>query len=152
MPVSVTIGVKGETLGMQQSYELMAIIDSSLESAVLENTIKRVDEILHSLGATVTLKDNFGKRTLAYSINHRNEGVYVIFDFTVDRSQVAQMENALPLVDGIVRHRIIKVPENRAARSSALLSSGDSAHVNSTTDGMHVTRSDLHVTRSDLNV
>ena len=143
---------KGEVLVMQQSYELMTIIDSSLESAMLENTIKRVDDILHSSGATVTLKDNFGKRTLAYSIDHRNEGVYVIFDFIVDKSKVAQMESALSLVDGIVRHRIIKIPENRASRPPTLLSSsGGSTHVNSmhTTGGMH---GGMHVTRSDLNV
>ena len=136
---------------MQQSYELMVIIDSSLESAALENTIKRIDEILHSFEATVLLKDNFGKRALAYSINHHNEGVYVIFDFTVDKSQVAQMENALSLIDGVMRHRIIKVPENRISRPPTLLSSGAATNVNSlhATDDIHAS---MHATRGDLSV
>ncbi|MHB8262153.1 MAG: 30S ribosomal protein S6 [Acidimicrobiales bacterium] len=99
-------------MSMQRAYEAMVIFDTGLEPGVLENAIRRAEEILRTAGATVTATEKLGKRTLAYSIDHHDEGSYVLYHFETDGSAISQIEHALYLVDEIIRHKVIRLPDN----------------------------------------
>jgi small subunit ribosomal protein S6 len=98
-----------------RAYELMVIIDAELDDEVIDATVKRIAGLLDQRGATVKSEDRWGRRRFAYEINHKHEGYYVVFEF-VGGSDLDQLERALRLADETVRHKIVRLPDNEAAR------------------------------------
>jgi small subunit ribosomal protein S6 len=52
--------------------------------------------------------DEWGKRKLAYPIEDRNEGNYVMANFTADSSFPHELERIYKITDGIIKYLIIK--------------------------------------------
>jgi small subunit ribosomal protein S6 len=98
-----------------RAYELMVIIDAELDDEVIDATVKRIAGLLDQRGATVKKEDRWGRRRFAYEINHKHEGYYVVFEF-VGGSDLDQLERALRLADETVRHKVVRLPDNEAAR------------------------------------
>jgi small subunit ribosomal protein S6 len=93
----------------------MVIIDAELDDEVIDATVTRVAGMLEQRGATVKSEDRWGRRRFAYEINHKHEGYYVVFEF-VGGSDLDQLERALRLADETVRHKVVRLPDNEAAR------------------------------------
>jgi small subunit ribosomal protein S6 len=98
-----------------RAYELMVIIDAELDDEVIDATVTRVAGMLEQRGATVKSEDRWGRRRFAYEINHKHEGYYVVWEF-VGGSDLDQLERALRLADETVRHKVVRLPDNEAAR------------------------------------
>jgi small subunit ribosomal protein S6 len=98
-----------------RAYELMVIIDAELYDEVIDATVKRIAGLLDQRGATVKKEDRWGRRRFAYEINHKHEGYYVVWEF-VGGSDLDQLERALRLADETVRHKVVRLPDNEAAR------------------------------------
>jgi small subunit ribosomal protein S6 len=98
-----------------RAYELMVIIDAELDDEVIDATVKRIAGLLDQRGATVKSEDRWGRRRFAYEINHKHEGYYVVWEF-VGGSDLDQLERALRLADETVRHKVVRLPDNEAAR------------------------------------
>lgn len=98
-----------------RAYELMVIIDAELDDEVIDATVKRIAGLLEQRGASVKKEDRWGRRRFAYEINHKHEGYYVVFEF-VGGSDLDQLERALRLADETVRHKVVRLPDNEAAR------------------------------------
>ena len=89
------------------SYETIFIVDASLE----EDTVKALVEKFTSLIAkngTVEQIDEWGKRRLAYEINDKTEGYYVLVDFTSDGDFPKELDRQYRITDGILRTIIIR--------------------------------------------
>src|ERR687894_1014690 len=102
-----------------RAYELMVIIDAELDDEVIDATVKRIAGLLDQRGATVKKEDRWGRRRFAYEINHKHEGYYVVWEF-VGGSDLDQLERALRLADETVRHKVVPLPDNEAARRGPL--------------------------------
>ena len=98
-----------------RAYELMVIIDAELDDEVIDATVKRIAALVEQRGATVKNEDRWGRRRFAYEINHKHEGYYVVFEF-VGGSDLDTLERALRLADETVRHKVVRLPDNEAAR------------------------------------
>jgi small subunit ribosomal protein S6 len=98
-----------------RAYELMVIIDAELDDEVIDATVKRIAEQIGQRGGTVKKEDRWGRRRFAYEINHKHEGYYVVYEF-VGGSELDQFERALRLADETIRHKIVRLPDNEAAR------------------------------------
>ena len=95
-------------------YEAMVILDASLEESAVQAVINRTGELLTASGGEVTRADKWGKRRLAYEIDHRTEGYYLLLELTLDPDAVAEIDRSLRLTDGVVRHKIVRMPERAA--------------------------------------
>jgi small subunit ribosomal protein S6 len=98
-----------------RAYELMVIIDAELDDEVIDATVTRIAGLLDQRGATVKKEDRWGRRRFAYEINHKHEGYYVVWEF-VGGSDLDQLERALRLADETIRHKVVRLPDNEAAR------------------------------------
>jgi small subunit ribosomal protein S6 len=98
-----------------RAYELMVIIDAELDDEVIDATVKRIADQIGQRGGTVRKEDRWGRRRFAYEINHKHEGYYVVYEF-VGGSELDQFERALRLADETIRHKIVRLPDNEAAR------------------------------------
>ena len=105
---------------MQRVYELMIIIDSDVAEADVDAVITRVAGLVNDEGGTLASTDNWGRRRLAYEINHKTEGTYVVWEVVTETAGLPDTERQLRLADDIVRHKLFRLPEREAAKRGLL--------------------------------
>ena len=59
-------------------YEVMYVIDAALEDSARIELINRFSELVKKNGGEIDRVDEWGKRRLAYAINYKTEGYYVL--------------------------------------------------------------------------
>ena len=92
------------------NYELMFIIDSTLEDSVKEQTINTVKGIIAENGE-ITKADVWGMRKLAYPIEKKHDGYYVVVEFKAESSFPKELDRRLKISDNIIRHLIVNKDE-----------------------------------------
>jgi small subunit ribosomal protein S6 len=100
-------------------YEVMVILEPALEESAVQQLINRSSEVLTSAGSTVNRVEKWGKRRLAYELNHRTEGYYVLFDVSSEPAPMDTLDRMLRLADEVLRHKIVRIPETAAGRRAA---------------------------------
>jgi small subunit ribosomal protein S6 len=100
-----------------RAYELMVIVDGSLEDGPAQQWVSTVSKAIAAAGGSVHGKvDWWGKRRLAYPINKREEGYYMVLDVTAPGGARDDFERTLRISDDILRHKLLRLPEAEAAR------------------------------------
>ena len=88
----------------------MFIIDSSLEDEKKETVIEMVKETI-SGGGEVEEVDVWGNRKLAYTIQKKNEGYYVLINFKAENDLPKELDRKLRISDDILRYLIVNKEE-----------------------------------------
>ena len=91
-------------------YELMFIIDAALENDKKETTVEMVKGII-ATGGEVGKVDVWGMRRLAYPIQKKNEGYYVVIAFTANPELPKELDRRLKISEDVIRHLIINKDE-----------------------------------------
>ena len=92
-------------------YEVMVIFDAELEDDVIRSAVDRHTKLLQSKGAELGSLDHWGKRRLAYPLNHRLEGYYVVLQARAEPAAMDELGRALSLADEVLRHKVLRIPE-----------------------------------------
>ena len=92
------------------SYELMYIIDVSLEEEQITEMKEKFKKLIEANG-TINELEEMGKRKLAYLINDKPEGYYVLVKFTSGPDFPAELDRVLRITDGIMRSLITVIGE-----------------------------------------
>lgn len=92
------------------NYELMFIIDPTLEDEKKEATVETVKGIIEADG-TVGEVDVWGLRKLAYPIQKKNEGYYVVVTFQASPELPKELDRRLRISEVVMRHLIINKDE-----------------------------------------
>lgn len=92
---------------MVNKYESIFIINSEIGE---ENTKALVEKFKNLLETSAQLEsiDEWGKRRLAYPINDKNEGYYVLANFSAESEFPRELERIYKITDGIIKYMIIK--------------------------------------------
>lgn len=88
------------------NYEVMFIIEPALEEAKKEATIEKVKDIIAADGE-VSKVDVWGMKKLAYPIEKKNEGYYVVIEFAASTELPKELDRRLRISDDVMRHIII---------------------------------------------
>ena len=91
-------------------YELMFVLDSVLEDDRREAAIETVKEIISADGEVQDVHI-WGMRKLAYPIDKKNEGYYVLVDFQASPELPKELDRRLKISDAYIRHLIINKNE-----------------------------------------
>ena len=92
------------------NYELMFIIDPTLEDEKKEATVETVKGIIEADG-TVGEVDVWGLRKLAYPIQKKNERYYVVVTFQASPELPKELDRRLRISEVVMRHLIINKDE-----------------------------------------
>ena len=92
------------------NYELMFIIDPTLEDEKKEATVETVKGIIEADGAVGEV-DVWGLRKLAYPIQKKNEGYYVVVTFQASPELPKELDRRLRISEVVMRHLIINKDE-----------------------------------------
>ena len=110
-------------------YEVMVVLDPALEDQAVEAAVRRSAEVITSREGRVNRTDRWGRRRLAYEIDHKVEGVYVLFDVTAESTVMDDLDRSLRLADDVIRHKIVRLPDHVAGRPRRLTTEAESAAV-----------------------
>lgn len=93
------------------SYELMYIINPTLEGEALDAVGEKVKTLIETVKGSITEVKKWGKRRLAYEINDFKEGVYMVVTFDVAPTEITEIDRVLKLTEPIIRFMITRVEE-----------------------------------------
>jgi small subunit ribosomal protein S6 len=100
-------------------YEAVIIFEADLEDGVVDALIERSLDLLRSHDAVPGTVDRWGKRQLAYEVRHKREGYYVVVAFSSEPKAVFELDRSLHLLDEVLRHKIVRLPDRVAKRAPA---------------------------------
>ena len=92
------------------NYELLYIIDPDLGEEATAAVVEKFKTLIEENG-TISETEIWGKRRLAYLVNDKQEGYYVLVKFSSAPDFPAELERLMKINDAIMRSMIIVVEE-----------------------------------------
>ena len=90
-------------------YEILLMLDPELADEERGNEIlARVRERVEGDGGSWDGHEPWGRRKLAYEIDHKGAGVYHLLLFTAAPATLAEVSRVLKITDGVIRHLAVK--------------------------------------------
>jgi small subunit ribosomal protein S6 len=89
-------------------YEVMLILDPSLEDKDAKAAVDRYLTTVSSRGGEVQNIDHWGKRRFAYEIRHMTEGYYTVVLLDAEPAAVDELSRVLGLADEVIRHKVVR--------------------------------------------
>ena len=90
-------------------YQLLYIIDNGLAEESKNEIVDKFSALIESLGGTVDAIDKWGMKKLAYEIDGKTEGYYVLVKFTAGATVPAEIDRQMRINDNIVRQMITRI-------------------------------------------
>ncbi len=101
---------------MMNRYEMIYIIDTGLEEAARKELIEKVSALIEKNGGEIEKVDEtWGKRRLAYAIDYKTEGWYVLVNFKAPVELPRELERNLQINENVLRYLVIKLVEKRSS-------------------------------------
>ena len=96
-------------------YELTYIIDAALEETARKELIEKISGLIVANGGEVEKVDEtWGKRRLAYAINYKTEGWYVLVTMKAPTDLPRELERNLQINENVIRYLVVKLEEKRS--------------------------------------
>ena len=89
-------------------YEVMYILDPALDDQARANLMERFQGIVTANGGMVDRVDEWGRRRLAYAINYKTEGYYILMYITAPAELPRELERNFKNVDSVLRYLVIR--------------------------------------------
>ena len=97
----------------KRTYEVIFIVDPEVADDEVMRLSEGVQKIITGQGGSITKTEMMGKRQLAYQINHRKDGTYVLLEVEGSGVEIAEVERRMRVNDQILRYMTVRVDEMR---------------------------------------
>ena len=91
-----------------RKYEVMVIVDPEIDERQVPALIDGHLKTITAAGGTVDNIDIWGRRRLAYDINNKSEGIYVVLNLTVDPAGVKELDRRFTIDEKIMRTKVLR--------------------------------------------
>jgi small subunit ribosomal protein S6 len=91
-----------------RAYEVMVILDPSLEERTVEPSLDKYLNVVRKDGGSVESVDVWGRRRLAYEINKQAEGIYAVVSLTAEPATVKELDRQLGLNESVLRTKVLR--------------------------------------------
>lgn len=88
-------------------YETIFVLDASLDEEKTTALTEKFQNLIAANG-TVESVDVWGKRRLAYPINYKTEGYYVLVNFSSGPDFPKELERIYGITDGVIRTLVVR--------------------------------------------
>ena len=96
-------------------YEVVYIIDPAVEEEARKELIAKFNALITENGGNVDKVEEWGKRRLAYAIDYKTEGYYVLVNFQAESELPKELERNLQISDSVIRYQVIRLLEKKAS-------------------------------------
>jgi len=100
-------------LAANRIYEVMFIIDADAPDDEVAQLSEAFQRIITDQGGSITKAETMGKRRLAYPIDRKNEGTYILLEIEGSGKEIAELERRMRVNDRIIRYLTVRVDEDR---------------------------------------
>ena len=97
-----------EEFGLLNDYEIMLLLDPELSEARGDEIIQRLRDSVEGSGGSWDGHEPWGRRRLAYEIDHKAEAVYHLLLFACSTETLAEITRVLKITDGVMRHMAVQ--------------------------------------------
>ncbi len=94
-----------------RNYEGVFIINPDLSNEASKGVVAQLQELVTKNGGRVEGLQEWGKKRLAYKINKKREGGYVILNFQLESKHAKKLEQSLRLNDQLLRYLLVNKDE-----------------------------------------
>ncbi len=105
--------ISGEVLKVEdkqlRDYELVLIISPEVVEEKFDATIDNVSQFITEKGGTISNVERWGKRRLAYPIEHFVEGSYVLTRLRLKPALSKELEASLQISEEVPRHLLVNL-------------------------------------------
>jgi small subunit ribosomal protein S6 len=91
-----------------RQYEMMIILDPSLEERTVQPSLDQFLTVVTTAGGSVDKVDVWGRRRLAYEIDHKSEGIYTVVEMKAEPATVKELDRQLNLNEAVLRTKIMR--------------------------------------------
>lgn len=92
-------------------YELMVILDPSVEEKTVEPSIEKFLKVITSASGTIDAMNIWGRRRLAYEIQKNTEGIYAVVNVTAPSDAVIELDRQLNLSEAVMRTKVLRAED-----------------------------------------
>jgi small subunit ribosomal protein S6 len=89
-------------------YEILLMLDPELPEERQTEIVTRVREQVEEGGGRWDNHEPWGRRRLAYEIDHKPEGVYHLLTFEAQPETLDEISRVLKITDGVMRHMAVR--------------------------------------------
>jgi small subunit ribosomal protein S6 len=100
-------------------YEILLMLDPDVPEERQSEIVTRTRELIERSGGRWEAHDVWGRRKLAYEIQHKTDGAYHLLTFTAEPETLDEVSRVLKITDGVMRHMAVRRSERRPARTVA---------------------------------
>jgi small subunit ribosomal protein S6 len=93
---------------VRRDYELGFILNPEVSEEQSNAILERVRQIVNTHDGEVVRINQWGRRRLAYPIQHQRDGFYVFFDMILTPETVSELDRNLKVTEEVLRHIIIR--------------------------------------------
>jgi small subunit ribosomal protein S6 len=101
------------------AYEILLMLDPELPEERQSEIVSRTRALVEKSGGTWDAHDVWGRRKLAYEIDHKSDGTYHLFTFSATAEALAEVSRILRITDGVMRHMAVRRPQTGQAEPIA---------------------------------
>lgn len=92
----------------KMNYEFVLVIDASIGEEAIAGVVEKYKTMIGENGELVSA-DEWGTRRLAYVINFKTDGYYVVFNFTTENPEFsAELERVSKISENILRWLVVR--------------------------------------------
>ena len=95
-------------------YEILLLFDAELPEERQNEIVTRTRELIERGGGTFESHDVWGRRRLAYEIDHKADGSYHLLTFSAEPGTLDEISRVLKITDGVLRHLAVRRPKPSA--------------------------------------
>jgi small subunit ribosomal protein S6 len=92
-------------------YEILLMLDPEAPEERQNEIIARTRELIEKGGGNWLFHDSWGRRRLAYEIDHKTDGVYHLLQFDAEPAALDEVTRVLKITDGVMRHMATRRPK-----------------------------------------
>jgi small subunit ribosomal protein S6 len=101
-------------------YEILLMLDPETPEERHDEIIARTRETIEKGGGNWRSHDSWGRRRLAYEIDHKTDGVYHLLQFDAPSAALDEVSRVLRIDDGVMRHMATRRIEGSPVRPVAV--------------------------------
>ncbi len=96
-------------------YENIVILDPALAEEDIEAASQKIKDLIARSEGELLKEDRWGRRKLAYELNKRSQGYYILFTFKAVPSFIKKLEELYKVYDPVFKYMIIRLEKPQVA-------------------------------------
>ena len=100
-------------------YETTFVVNAALDDPQIDAVIDKVAELITRNGGRIQDLNKWGRKRFAYPIKKKNNGFYVVIEFTAPGDLIAKLERHYQLDEDIIRYLTVQLSKKALKAKTA---------------------------------